>query len=91
LPANPKQAAEYLARRLSAAYDSFLKTAPTNSYAVVDEQGWHLSADSGEKLDQEAQDGVAAAALRKYTVRTLGKGSLGEHKELWGGGKSHQR
>jgi len=56
LPSDPKQAAEYLARRLGDAYDSFLKTAPTNSYAVMDEQGWHLSADSGEKLDQEAQD-----------------------------------
>jgi hypothetical protein len=54
LPSDPKRAAEYLTRRLDCAYDSFLKTAPTNSYAVVDEQGWHLSADTGEKLDQEA-------------------------------------
>jgi hypothetical protein len=23
---------------------------------VVDDQGWHLSTDSGEKLEQEAQD-----------------------------------
>jgi hypothetical protein len=45
-----------LTHRLGDAYDNFLKTAPTNSYAVMDEQGWHLSADSGEKLDQEAQD-----------------------------------
>jgi hypothetical protein len=44
----------YLARRLG--NDSFLKTAPTNSYAVMDEEGWRLSVDSGEKLDQEAQD-----------------------------------
>jgi hypothetical protein len=56
LPSDPKQAAEYLALRLGDAYDSFLKTAPTNGYAVMDEQGWRLSADSGEKLDQEAQD-----------------------------------
>ena len=28
---------DYLARRLGNAYDSFLKTAPTNSYAVMDE------------------------------------------------------
>ena len=48
----PKQAAKFLARRLSDAYDSFLKTAPTNSYAVMDEQGWRLSADSSERLDK---------------------------------------
>jgi TnpA family transposase len=53
LPADPKQVAEHLTRRLGDAYDGFLKTAPANSYAVIDEQGWHLSADSGEKLDQE--------------------------------------
>jgi hypothetical protein len=34
---------DYLARRLGNAYDSFLKTAPTNSYAVMDEEGWRLS------------------------------------------------
>jgi len=56
LPSDPKQVAEYLTRRLGEAYDNFLMTAPANSYAVIDEQGWHLSADSGEKLDPEAQD-----------------------------------
>jgi TnpA family transposase len=56
LPSDPRQAVEFLTRRLGDGYDNFLRTAPTNSYAVVDEQGWHLSADSGEKLDQEAQD-----------------------------------
>jgi hypothetical protein len=50
---------DYLARRLGNAYDSFLKMAPTNSYAVMDEEGWRLSVDSGEKLDQEAQDRLA--------------------------------
>jgi len=63
LPSDPKQAAEYLTRRLGDAYDSFLKTAPTNSYAVMDEQGWHLSADSSEKLDQEAQDRLTISNL----------------------------
>jgi hypothetical protein len=56
LPADPSQAPRYLTQRLGNAYDNFLKTAPTNSYAVIDEQGWHLSADSSEKLDQGAQD-----------------------------------
>ena len=56
LPADPKRAAEYLTRRLGDAYDGFVKTAPTNSYAVMDEHGWRLSADSGDKLDQDAHD-----------------------------------
>jgi hypothetical protein len=56
MPSDPNQAADHLTRRLGDGYDSFLRTAPTNSYAVVDDQGWHLSADSGEKLEQEAQD-----------------------------------
>ena len=34
---------DYLARRLGNAYDSFLKTAPTSSYAVMDEEGACLS------------------------------------------------
>jgi hypothetical protein len=49
LPSDPKQAPGYLTHRLGDAYDNFLKTAPTNSYAMMDEQGWHLSADSGDK------------------------------------------
>jgi TnpA family transposase len=56
LPSDPTQVPESLARRLGDAYDRFLKTAPTNSYAVVDEEGWHLSAEPTEKLSQEAQD-----------------------------------
>jgi len=59
LPSDPKQVPQYLGRRLGDAYDRFLKTAPSNSYAVVDEDGWRLSADSTEKLDQEAQDRLA--------------------------------
>ena len=54
LPSDPKQAREYLGRRLSDAYDSFLKSAPTNTYAVMDEQGWRLSADASEKLRKSA-------------------------------------
>ena len=56
LPSDPARYRSICAHRLGDAYDSFLKTAPTNSYAVVDEQGWHLSAEPAEKLDQEAQD-----------------------------------
>jgi hypothetical protein len=52
----PKQVRQYLARRLGKAYERFLKTAPSNSYAVIDKDGWHLSAESTGKLDQQSQD-----------------------------------
>ncbi len=51
LPSDTKQVPEYLARRLGEAYERFLKTAPSNSYAVVDKDGWRLSAEPSEKLD----------------------------------------
>jgi len=54
LPADPHEVPAYLDRRLAEAYDRFLQTAPTNSYAVADESGWHLSADATEKLDEAA-------------------------------------
>jgi hypothetical protein len=42
LPSDPKQVSEYLARRLGEAYKRFLKTAPSNTYAEVDKDGWRL-------------------------------------------------
>jgi hypothetical protein len=65
LPSDPKQAPEYLAD----AYDGFLKTAPTNSYAVMDEQGWRLSADTGEKLEQEVQDRLTS--LKSWLAQNM--------------------
>jgi hypothetical protein len=59
LPSDTKQVPEYLACRLGEAYERFLKTAPSNSYAMVDEDGWRLSAEPTEKLDQEEQDRLA--------------------------------
>lgn len=59
LPSDSKQVPEYLARRLGEAYERFLKAAASNSYAVVDEDGWRLSAEPTEKLDQEEQDRLA--------------------------------
>jgi hypothetical protein len=59
LPYDSTQVPEYLVRRLGEAYERFLKTAPSNSYAVVDKDGWHLSAEPTEKLDQEGQDRLA--------------------------------
>jgi TnpA family transposase len=55
LPADPGDVPAYLTARLNQAYDLFLKTAPANSYATLDEDGWHLSTDTTEKLDPEAQ------------------------------------
>lgn len=55
LPADPGDVPAYLTKRLSIAYDLFLETAPNNSYATADENGWHLSTDTAEPLETEAQ------------------------------------
>ena len=55
LPADPKDIPSHLTKRLNKAYDLFLKTAPDNSYATVDQDGWHLSTDTAETLDAAAQ------------------------------------
>ena len=55
LPADPKDVRDYLTKRLNTAYDLFLKTAPDNAYATVEEDGWHLSTDAAETLDAAAQ------------------------------------
>lgn len=54
LPRDSRQVADYLGHRMGRAYDRFLESAPTNSYAVVDEKGWRLSTDTAEKLDSDA-------------------------------------
>ena len=56
LPGESSAVPDYLRQRLNEAYDRFLAGAPTNSYTVVDEQGWRLSADPTEKLDHEEQE-----------------------------------
>ena len=55
LPADPLEVPGYLSSRLGKAYDRFHKTSPDNSYATVNERGWHISTDSTEKLDQQAK------------------------------------
>ena len=55
LPRRSGEVPGYLTERLNQAYDLFLKGAPENSYATADDAGWHLSVDSSEKLDEEAQ------------------------------------
>ncbi len=43
LPAKPSAVRDHLRQRLNEAVDRFLAATPNNSYAVVDEQGWHHS------------------------------------------------
>ena len=45
----------FLTQRLNRAYDRFLELLPENSYVTMDENTWHLSADSIEKLDSESE------------------------------------
>ena len=69
LPADPKDVPGYLTKRLNTAYDLFLKTAPDNSYATVDEDGWHLSKDAAETLDAAAQ--TRLGDLRKWLAKHM--------------------
>jgi hypothetical protein len=69
LPANPKDVPAYLTKRLNTAYDLFLKTAPHNSYATADGNGWHLSTDAAESLDAAAQ--TRLGELRKWLAKQM--------------------
>ncbi len=59
LPADPREVPAYLQQRLGHAFDQFLSTSPTNSYATVDDKGWHLSADPADKPDDESKAKLA--------------------------------
>ncbi|MCB0026760.1 MAG: DUF4158 domain-containing protein, partial [Anaerolineales bacterium] len=50
LPVKADDVPAYLTRRLDEAYDAFLGGLPENAFANLDENGWHLSIDPGEKL-----------------------------------------
>jgi TnpA family transposase len=77
LPADGQAAVEQLTGRLGEAYDRFLSAAPSNSYAVVDEKGWRLSADTTEKLnsareaDLERLKGWLSANVRRIMLPDL--------------------
>ena len=58
LPAKPSKVGKYLSHRLNAAFDHFLETAPSNSYAQADEEGWKLSVDKSEQPETEAQQRI---------------------------------
>ena len=69
MPADPKEVPAYLTRRLGDAYDRFLETAPTNSFATVDEEGWQLAVDAGEVLDEATQ--TKLATLKTFLGKTM--------------------
>jgi len=69
LPTDAKDVQGYLTERLNKAYDLFLKTAPDNSYATVDENGWHLSTDAAETLDAAAQ--TRLGDLKKWLTKHM--------------------
>jgi TnpA family transposase len=74
LPADPKDVPSHLTERLNRAYDLFLEMAPGNSYATVEEGGWHLSIDAAEKLDAEAQarlDGLKGWLTKRMRTTRL--------------------
>jgi TnpA family transposase len=69
LPADPKDVGDHLTKRLDTAYDLFLKTAPANTYATADEEGWHLSTDPAETLDAAAQ--TRLGELRRWLTKQM--------------------
>jgi TnpA family transposase len=72
LPGHPGAVAAYLTQRLNQAYDDFLGSLPENRYARLDEQGWQISSDPGEKLDSGTDDRLdpLKAWLGKH-IRTI--------------------
>ena len=77
LPAKAIDVPAYLERRLSDAFDRFLAAAPSNDYASVTEQGWQLSVDATDRLDDGAADQLAhlqrwlATHMRKVRLPDL--------------------
>ena len=56
LPENSADVKSYLTERLNKAYSNFLEQLPQNTYARVDENGWHLAVDSAEQLDSDSKN-----------------------------------
>jgi len=56
LPSNPQEVRTHLAKRLNQAYDSFLESQPSNTYARVEQDGWRLSVDPTQKLAPQEED-----------------------------------
>ena len=51
LLSDPLEVADFLTRKLNKAYDYFLQMLPENPYARIEDEGWKIAADVGEKLD----------------------------------------
>ena len=51
LPLCPDDVSAYLKDRLNRAYDRFLERLPQNRYAKLNEEGWRISSDPAQKLD----------------------------------------
>ena len=68
---NAEEVPAYLTDRLNQAYDRFLTLLPENTYASVNEAGWQLAADPGEKLDAASEQRLMAlkAWLASHTAR----------------------
>ncbi len=52
LPANPDDVPAYFTERLNRVYDRFLERLPDNHYVQLDKEGWRISSDPTEKLDE---------------------------------------
>ena len=63
LPVKAEDVPAYLTERLNRAYDNFLDSLPENTYADVNENGWSLSTDAAEKLDEKTKE-----KLKKLTA-----------------------
>jgi len=72
LPSDPKDVPAFVTARLNTAYDLFLKSAPSNTFAMIDEDGWHLAKDVTEKLTKEESEALdrLKAWLRRH-MRTI--------------------
>ena len=55
LPGPGPEVRPYLKQRLNQAFDRFLQTTPDNSYATVGPDGWMVSTDPSDTLDETAQ------------------------------------
>jgi len=69
MPSSPDAVPAYLKGRLGAAFDRFLTSAPTNTYASVSEKGWKLSSDRSEKLGTE--DAAELARLKSWLSASM--------------------
>ena len=76
LPAAASDVPGFLERRLGEAYDRFLNTAPTNTFATIDDDGWHLSVDPSERLDTDAQERLDA--LKSWLSRNMRRINLAD-------------